>query len=208
VACAEGAAAVARAKAAGIAMTAETCPHYLVFASGDIPDGATEFKCAPPIRTARHREALWMALSRGALDLIATDHSPAPSALKCPGDFLRAWGGIASLELSLAAVWTSMPRAEHDLSPHDVARWLSTAPAALAGLSRRKGRIEPGLDADLAVWDPDAEFVVDATRLQQRHKLTPYAGRRLRGVVTTTFLRGRRIWHDGALVSERSGQLL
>ena len=208
VGCAEGATAVEHAKAAGVAITAETCPHYLAFAADEIPDGATEFKCAPPIRPAQHREALWTALSRGALDLIATDHSPAPPALKCPGDFFRAWGGIASLELSLASVWTWMPRGEREAGPVDVVRWLSTAPAALAGLSTRKGRIEPGFDADLAVWDPDAEFVVDATRLQQRHKLTPYAGRRLRGVVTTTFLRGRRIWHDGALVSERGGQLL
>jgi allantoinase len=208
VACAEGAAAIGRAKAAGVTMTAETCPHYLTFSADQIPDGATEFKCAPPIRTGPHREALWRALSSGALDLIATDHSPAPPALKCHGDFSGAWGGIASLELSLAAVWTAAPRGEREASPVDVVRWLSTEPAALAGLQRRKGSIEPGFDADLAIWDPGAEFVVDARRLQQRHKLTPYAGRRLRGVVTTTFLRGRRIWDDGALVSERGGRLL
>jgi allantoinase len=108
VASAEAADEVARAKADGVGITAETCPHYLTFAAEDVPDGATEFKCAPPIREARHRTALWSALTRGTLDLVATDHSPAPPALKCPGDFMKAWGGISSLELSLAAVWTSV----------------------------------------------------------------------------------------------------
>jgi allantoinase len=218
VASAEAADEVARAKADGVAITAETCPHYLTFAAEDVADGATEFKCAPPVREARHREALWRALTHGTLDLVATDHSPAAPALKCPGDFMKAWGGIASLELSMAAVWTSYQgRSAGLLSPRGgaespalgtLARWLSEAPARLAGLSDRKGRIASGCDADLVVWDPDGEWAVEPQRLQQRHKLTPYAGRRLRGRVLTTFVRGQRVWDDGRLVGERRGQLL
>ena len=184
-------------------ITAETCPHYLTFAADEIPDGATEFKCAPPIREACHRAALRDAASRGIL-IIVTDHSPAPPAMKSHGGFMGAWGGIASLELSLAAVRTALPA-----SPlTDLASSMSGGPAALAGFRDRKGRIAPGYDADLVIWDPDAEFVVDAARLQQRHKLTPYAGRRLTGIVRTTLLRGERIWHDGRLVTPGAGRLL
>ena len=213
VACAEAVAEIARAKAEGVRITAETCPHYLTFVAEEIPDGATEFKCAPPIREARHREALWDGLRSNALDLVATDHSPALPAMKCRGDFMRAWGGIASLELSLAATWTTLNSQDSKLSVQslelmDLARWLSAAPAALAGLGARKGRIAEGCDADLVVWDPDAEWRVDASRLQQRHKLTPYAGRRLRGVVHATYLRGDRVWADGCLTRATSGQLL
>ena len=230
VACAEAVEEISRAKLDRVPITAETCPHYLMFASEEIAEGATEFKCAPPIRHSHHREALWSGLHSGALDLVATDHSPAPPALKCRGDFVRAWGGIASLEMSLAAVWTRSAEslalhhtevALHDtaVALHDtaVARafqasvckitgWMCAAPSALAGLSR-KGRIAAGCDADLLVFDPDAEWIVDPARLQQRHKLTPYAGRRLRGAVRTTFLRGVRVWDDGRLVREGAGRL-
>jgi len=203
VACAEAVAVIAGAKAAGVAITAETCPHYLTFAAEDIPDGATEFKCAPPIRESTHRAALWAALRSGTLDLVATDHSPAPPAIKPRGDFARAWGGIASLECALAAMVTGSAAAAPDL-----ARWMSAAPARLAGLESRKGRIAPGWDADLVIWDPVGSVTVDPNRLQQRHKLTPYAGRSLRGAVTATFLRGEKIWDDGALVAGERGQLL
>jgi len=237
VACAEAVEEISRAKLDRVPITAETCPHYLTFAGEEIAEGATEFKCAPPIRHSHHREALWSGLHSGALDLVATDHSPAPPALKCRGDFVRAWGGIASLEMSLAAVWTRSAEslalhhtevalhhtevALHDtaVALHDTAvarafqasvckitRWMCAAPAALAGLSR-KGRIAAGCDADLLVFDPDAEWIVDPARLQQRHKLTPYAGRRLRGAVRTTFLRGVRVWDDGRLVREGAGRL-
>jgi allantoinase len=190
---------LARAQASGVPITAETCPHYLTFSAEDIPAGATEYKCAPPIREAIHRDALWTGLRSGVLGLVATDHSPAPPALKTPGDFVHAWGGIASLELSLAATWTGA--AARGFAVQDLARWMSAAPAALAGLSDRKGAIAPGRDADLVAWDPEGEFVVDSCNLQQRHKTTPYAGRRLRGIVRKTFLRGRLIWDrdkDGA----------
>jgi allantoinase len=214
VASAEAAAEIERAKAEGVPITAETCPHYLAFAAENIPDGATEFKCAPPIRAGAHRLALWDALHRGVLDLVATDHSPAPPAMKCRGDFMRAWGGIASLEVSLAAVWTALPGSSgvavaQGFGPSShLARWMSESPAALAGLGDRKGRIAEGLDADLVVWDPDAEFTVEPETLQQRHKLTPYAGRRLRGRVVTTFVRGARVWDQSAIVTSAVGQQL
>jgi allantoinase len=208
VASAQAADEVARAKVDGLPITAETCPHYLTFAAEDVPDGATELKCAPPIREARHREALWNALARGTLDLVASDHSPAPPALKCPGDFTRAWGGIASLELSLAAVWTAGETSTRKVDLCALSRWMSEAPARLAGLDDRKGRVAVGFDADLVVWDPDAEWAVEPSRLQQRHKLTPYAGRRLRGLVQTTFVRGTRVWDGRRLVAAGSGQLL
>jgi allantoinase len=201
---------IARAKAGGAPVTAETCPHYLTFDADEIHEGATEFKCAPPIRSALHRDALRRGLFRGWLDLVASDHSPAPPAVKCPGDFMRAWGGIASLELSLSATWTALAGARGstvDLT-RDLARWMSESPARLAGLGGRKGRIARGCDADLVVWDPDRESVVEPGRLQQRHQLTPYAGRSLRGVVQTTFLRGRRVWHNGTLVTAGAGHLL
>jgi allantoinase len=213
VSSAEGVEAIAGARAAWVPITAETCPHYLTFAAGEISDGATQFKCAPPIRQAADRRALWDGLASGALDLIATDHSPAPPALKTPGDFVRAWGGIASLELSLSATWTglkaqlsasSVERSEVDPFA-DMARWMSAAPAALAGLGDRKGRLAEGLDADLVVWDPDEEFVVDAARLRQRHKLTPYAGRSLFGTILTTFVRGERVWDKNRLVRAYGG---
>ena len=217
VAAAEAVVEIERAKVEGVPITAETCPHYLTFAAAEIPDGATEFKCAPPIRNASHREALWEGLRRGALDLIATDHSPAPPGMKCPGDFMRAWGGVASLEVSLAAVWSGLARTfSPDAAGQEpgagyreaIARWMSERPAALAGLGHRKGRIAQGLDADLIVWDPDAEFVVDPERLQQRHKVTPYANRRLRGRVVTTFVRGARVWDHQSIVGPSMGSLL
>jgi allantoinase len=201
---------IARAKADGVSITAETCPHYLTFKAEDVADGATEFKCAPPIRDARHRDALWAGLRDGTLDLVATDHSPAPPSMKCPGDFVRAWGGIASLEVSLAAVWTHLHASRfggHDRAPMNLASWMSERPAALGGLER-KGQIAAGFDADLVVWNPDEYWTVDAQKLQQRHQLTPYAGRQLRGRVKTTFVRGVRVWDDSRIVSPPTGQLL
>ena len=197
-----------RARAEGLSLSAETCPHYLVFNAESIPDGATRFKCAPPIREREHREALWSALRSGDLDMIASDHSPCPPSLKLPaeGDCLRAWGGIASLQLSLAAVWSNAPA--HGATVADVARWMSERPARLVGLSERKGTIAPGRDADLVVWDPDEEFTVDAKALQHRHKVTPYEGMRLRGVVRETWVRGGRVYDRGHFTHEPRGQLL
>ena len=185
-----------------------TRPHYLTFCAADIPDGATQFKCAPPIRDASHRGALWDGPASGAIDLIASDHSPAPPALKTPGDLTRVWGGIAPLELSLPAVWTRLRASGGPAALADLARWMSAGPAALAGLGERKGRIAEGFDADLVVWDPDVEEVVEPARLQQLHKLTPYAGRSLSGTVLTTFVRGERVWDKHRLTRAYGGRLL
>jgi allantoinase len=186
---AECVAMIAGAKAAGIRLTAETCPHYLYFAAEQVPDGATEFKCCPPVRDSINREALWRGLEAGVIDCVVSDHSPCPPELKAPdtGDFGQAWGGIASLQLSLSAVWTVARRRGRTLD--DVARWMAAAPAALAGLPA-KGRLAPGCDADLVAFDPDEAYTVDPARLQHRHQITPYAGRTLTGRVRQTWLRG------------------
>jgi allantoinase len=184
------------AKDEGLPITVETCPHYLCFEAEAIPDGATHFKCAPPIREHDNREALWRALGDGTIDLVISDHSPCTPALKLPerGDFQEAWGGIASLQLGLAAVWTEARSRGYGLAA--IAAWMSGRPARLAGLSARKGRIAPGLDADFVVWDPDDQHVVAAAELQFRHKISPYVGRALAGRVHRTILRGAVV-HDG-----------
>lgn len=176
----------------GVRVSAETCPHYLAFAAEEIRDGATTYKCCPPIRERAAREALWRGLERGALELVVTDHSPSPPDLKCldTGDFARAWGGISSLQLGLPVVWTEARR--RGLGLDDVARWMSQAPARLAGLPG-KGAIEVGKDADFCVLAPEEEFVVDPLRLHHRHPITPYAEQRLNGVVRSTWLRGAEI---------------
>jgi len=189
----------------GLPVTVETCPHYLTFAAEEIPDGATDHKCAPPIRERSEREALWTALLDGSIDLVASDHSPCPPLMKRPPDFLGAWGGIASLQLLLPAVWTEARR--RGALPDRLTRWLSAAPAALAGL-RAKGRLAPGADADLVIWDPDAALVVDAAALEHRHPVSPYRGRTLRGLVDTTILRGRVIYARGNFPGEPRGTLL
>jgi allantoinase len=170
-----------------------------------VPAGATEYKCCPPIRDEINREALWRALEAGVLSCVVSDHSPCPADLKAGEDFGTAWGGIASLQVSLAAVWTMARQRGRGLT--DVARWMSLAPAALAGLPA-KGRIEAGCDADLVAFDPDSSWVVDASALHQRHPVTPYAGRKLFGVVRQVWLRGREASVDdepfGTLV-ERGG---
>jgi allantoinase len=178
------------ARARGLPVTVETCPHYLTFGADEIADGATLFKCAPPIRDSANRERLWEALREETIDLVATDHSPCPPEMKRldAGDFMAAWGGIASLEVALAAVWTGARTRR--FTPFDIARWMSAGPARLAGLVGRKGLIAPGADADLVIWDPEGEWTVDGARLNHRHPLTPYHGRRLRGVVRATFVRG------------------
>jgi allantoinase len=178
------------ARTHGLPLTVETCPHYLTFAAEDVPDGATEFKCAPPIRGRAERDALWDALIRGEIDLVASDHSPCPPAMKATdGDFFAAWGGIASLQLSLSAVWTGART--RGIGPERVAAWMSANTARLAGLDARKGRLAAGFDADIVVWDPETAFTVDPNQLQHRHPVTPYAGRELFGRVRATYVGGR-----------------
>jgi allantoinase len=199
---------IATARAEGVPVTVETCPHYLTFAAEEIRAGATEYKCAPPIREARQRERLWDALAHGRVDAVVSDHSPAPPAMKLPaeGDFLRAWGGIASLQLRLPAVWTGARARGYP--PERLAEWLSAGPARLAGLHRRKGAIAPGRDADLVLWHPDQEFVVEESMLRHRHGLTPFLGRTLAGVVEETYLRGVRVYARGAADQPARGRLL
>ena len=197
-----------KAKATGQPVSVETCPHYLTFDSEEIPDAATQFKCAPPIRQRENRERLWAGLRDGTIDMIATDHSPCPPEMKRQetGDFLDAWGGIASLQLSLPAVWTEAKRRGFSLS--HLAKWLCEAPARLAGLHHQKGVIAPGRDADLVIWNPEVGFKVDPAQLHHRHKLTPYAGRDLMGIVEATFLRGMKIFERGNFCVSPAGQVL
>lgn len=178
------------ARAEGLPLTVETCPHYLFFSAESIPDRATQFKCAPPLRDAANRNALWEGLRAGIIDLIATDHSPCPPELKCfdTGSFRSAWGGISSLSLSLAAVWREARQRGFTL--RDVVRWMAEAPAKLAGLDQSKGRIAPGYDADLVLFDADAVFSVTEQRLHFRHPCTPYLGQRLVGEVKATLVGG------------------
>jgi allantoinase len=200
---------VSTARSNGVRITAETCPHYLWFDAAEIPDGATEYKCAPPIRTVDDREGLWRALSSGELHMIVSDHSPCPPILKRRdvGDFFVAWGGIASLQLGSSVVWTAM--CERGLPFERLVHWMSEAPALLAGLDARKGRIAPGYDADLVIFDPDDTFTVRADALLHRHPVTPYLGARLRGAVHATYVRGTLAydWRTGPAATPR-GQLL
>jgi allantoinase len=179
------------AVADGVRVTAETCPHYLFLAAEDVPAGGTQFKCCPPVRDAANRDALWAGLVDGTLTAVVSDHSPCTPDLKRfdTGDFGAAWGGIASLQLSLPVVWTAA--VARGLSLVDIALWMAERPAALTGLAT-KGAIAPGRDADLVAFAPEEEFTVDPTALRHRNPVSPYAGRTLRGVVRASWLRGRR----------------
>ncbi|MGW0393633.1 allantoinase AllB [Streptomyces sp. NPDC003042] len=194
---------IAAAKAEGVRITVESCPHFLTLTAEEVPDGATEFKCCPPIREAANQDLLWDALADGTIDCIVSDHSPSTADLKT-GDFATAWGGISSLQLGLPAIWTEARRRGHSLE--DVARWMSAAPAALAGLAR-KGAIEVGRDADFAVLAPEETFTVDPAELHHRNQVTAYAGKTLHGVVKSTWLRGTRIADHGT-PTEPTGLLL
>ena len=197
-----------RAREEGLPITVETCPHYLHFAAEEIPDGSTLHKCAPPIRWRDNREGLWMSLRGGTIDLIATDHSPCPPHMKRleEGRFDLAWGGIASLSVALPVVWTDASRRGFTLA--DVARWMSSAPAALAGFSDRVGSLEPGRHANFVVFSPEAEFVVTPEKLHYRHAISPYLGECLRGVVEATYLRGQPVYRNGAIIAGARGREL
>lgn len=205
--CAEALADIERAKSEGLPFTVETCPHYLTFAAEDVPAGATEFKCAPPIRSAENREALWKALGRGVIDLVVSDHSPCVPELKKreSGDFLGAWGGIAGLQFVLPATWTGAKR--RNLELEDVVRWTAERPAELLGAGA-KGRLEKGRDADVVILDDAALFDVERDGVLHRHRLTPYSGLRLRGVVEAHYLRGSLIYDRGAFPAVGRGRAL
>lgn len=197
-----------RARVERLPVTVETCPHYLFFAAEEIPDRATRFKCAPPIRERSNNEQLWGALLQGTIDFVASDHSPCPPAMKRQeeGDFFKAWGGISSLQWTLPIVWTGARGL--GVGFEVLAKWLSAAPARLAGWYGRKGVIAPGADADLVVWEPDASFTVDAASTYHRHKVSPYIGRRLYGVVEKTYLRGRLVAENGVVRAGAHGRPL
>ena len=194
------------ARAEGLPVSVETCPHYLHFCAEEIPDGATLFKCAPPIRSRDNREKLWQGLKDGIIDLVATDHSPCPPAMKRldEGSFKTAWGGISSLSLALPVIWTEASR--RGFTWTDVTRWMCEEPARLAGCATRKGRIAEGFDADFVIFEPEAEFVVTEDRLYYRHPVSPYLGERLRGVVKATYLRGQCVFADGQFCGGARGR--
>ncbi|PWV47645.1 allantoinase AllB [Chitinophaga sp. S165] len=185
------------AKEKGLPLTVETAQHYLYFNGEEVPDGNTSFKCAPPIRERENNQRLWEALKAGVIDFVATDHSPAPPELKAldTGDFTQAWGGIASLQLALPALWTA--GRSRDVTLPQIAQWLCEKPAVLAGLQDRKGKIAMGYDADFVIWDPQRSFTVSAEGLYHKHKLTPYLNETLYGVVEQTYIRGIRVFDQG-----------
>jgi allantoinase len=198
---------LASARREGIRLTVETCPHYLQFTAEQIPDGATEYKCCPPIREESNRELLWQGLRDGLIDCVVSDNSPCTEDLKLRelGDFGLAWGGVSTLQLGLSSVWTGAR--ERGIPLSDVTRWMAQRPAELAGL-HRKGKVELGYDADLCVLAPDESFVVDIAKLHHRNPISAYAGHELYGVVRSTWLRGRLIHENNVIIGEPEGRLL
>jgi len=194
------------ARAEGLPVSVETCPHYLYFAAETIADGATLCKCAPPIRGGENREALWRGLREGAIDFVATDHSPCPPSMKNRehADFRTAWGGIASLSMALPVIWTAGSWRGCTLS--DIARWMAEGPARLSGCDTRKGKIAAGFDADFCVFEPEQEFIAREEGLCQRHAISPYLGEKLKGVVKATYLRGQPAFVEGHFPGEPHGK--
>ena len=182
------------ARAEGLSITAETCPHYLTFAAEDVPDGATHFKCCPPVRERENREKLWEAIADGTIDMIVSDHSPCTPALKLQetGDFMDAWGGIAALQFGLPVMWTNLNARGFGLS--DLTRLMSAEPAKLPNLDDRKGKLTAGYDADIVIWNPEQQFTVVPEIIKHRHKLTPYSGMDLFGVVEATYVAGVKVF--------------
>jgi allantoinase len=193
---------IARSRAKGMHVTAETCPHYLCFAAEEIPGGARQFQCAPPIGGREDRERLWQGLADGTLDMVVSGHCPGPPE----SESLKTPRGISSLGLTLSATWTVARQRGFTLD--DLARWMSSAPARLAGLSACKGAIAEGKNADLVVWNPEEEWRIEPSRLHQRQKITPWAGDILLGVVEATYLKGRKIYERGEFLSSPRGEIL
>jgi len=188
-------------------LTVETAPHYLYFHAEAIPDAQTVYKCAPPIREQANNQLLWEGLKTGVIDFIGSDHSPAPPVLKAiaSGNLATAWGGISGLQFTLPVVWTKAGALGFGVA--DLARWLCSRPADFLGLSQ-KGRIEAGKDADLTVWHPEAGFTVEEKDIRHRHKITPYAGEKLRGRVLQTWVGGEQVFGEGTILKEGQGRLL
>lgn len=199
---------ISEAKHEGIPLTVETAQHYLYFAAEQIKDGQTQFKCAPPIRDSDNNEELWRSLKNGIIDFVATDHSPAPPDMKelNSGDFMKAWGGISSIQFALPALWTAARK--HDCSLNDIAKWLCEKPAALAGQQDHKGKIAIGYDADFVVWNPDKKFTVTEEIIHHKHKITPYLNEELYGVVEQTWLSGQKLFDDGKFLHLNKGKII
>lgn len=199
---------IKKAKANGLKLTVETGQHYLYFNAEDIADGQTQYKCAPPIRERYNNELLWKALQEGIIDFVATDHSPAPPGLKQlqSGDFMKAWGGIASLQLALPVLWTIAK--SNNASLNDLALWLCEKPALLAGLQNSKGKIAKGFDADLVVMDEEEKFLVTENIIQHKHKVTPYLNKELSGVVKQTYLAGVKVFDNGSFTQLNQGNII
>lgn len=199
---------IQKAKAEGLPLTVETGQHYLYFSAEEIMDGATQYKCAPPIREKENNVLLWNALKNGTIDFVATDHSPAPPGLKQldTGDFTSAWGGISSLQFALPVLWTAAKARSSTVA--DIAGWLAEKPAALIGKSNSKGKIAKGYDADLVIWDADKVFTVTADLIQHRHKMTPYLDNKLSGVVEQTYLAGKKVYDAGTFSTMNTGKII
>lgn len=199
---------IAKAKKEGLPLTVETGQHYLFFNAESIKDGQTQFKCAPPIREKENNERLWQALKEGIIDFVATDHSPAPPAMKqlTSGDFMKAWGGISSIQFALPVLWTAAKK--HGCSPDDIAGWLCEKPAQLPGLQDSKGKIQKGHDADLVVWDPEKSFTVTENMIHHRHKITPYLNEELCGVVEQTYIKGELVFDKGSFTGLNKGTII
>jgi allantoinase len=196
------------AKAKGLPLTVETCPQYLYFYAEEIPDGNTLFKCAPPIREKENNEKLWKALKDGTIDFVVTDHSPATPALKKieSGNLKEAWGGISSIQFSLPIVWTAAK--ERGYSINQIADWMSTHVAKFIGYQQTKGQLKKGYDADIVVWDPEQKFIVEASEIHYRHKISPYIGEELYGVVKQTYVGGKKVFENGNFISLPQGKVL
>ena len=203
---AEALPAIKSAQQRGLKLTAESCPHYLTLFAEEIPDGKTLFKCCPPIREQSNREQLWQGLEEGLIDFIVSDHSPCTPQLKHieSGDIENAWGGISSLQFGLSIIWSEAQKRGYSLN--QVVDWMATQPAIFAGLGHRKGQIACGFDADLVVFDPSANYCIDPEMIKYRHKVTPYAGRKVKGVVERTYVRGQIVYQDNELIGQPVGQ--
>ncbi|HEY9682168.1 MAG TPA: allantoinase AllB [Drouetiella sp.] len=200
--------AIEKAKAAGVKLTIETCPHYLTFAAEDIVDGDPRFKCAPPIRERENREKLWEALKKGTIDFVVSDHSPCSPSLKFldEGNLQKAWGGISGLQFVLPTVWTQAK--QRGVSIEQLSKWVSQGSARFLGLHESKGHLKPGYDADIVVWNPEAVTKIDSSIIQHRHKVTPYDGMELFGKVEKTFVRGQLVYDNGNFAAKLVGQFL